>query len=109
MNAVYERYLVLLFAALSLSLFFGACQFTDGGGHVTGEVAEQSSVESANDTLAIDDGGSQAEQKPAEADEAAYKAKLLALANGDTTGRWPVANQPQPLPGVRSEEHTSEL
>src|SRR5690606_26458080 len=35
-----------------------------------------------------------------EVDGAVYKAKLLALAGGDTTGRWPVANQPLPLPGA---------
>jgi hypothetical protein len=33
-------------------------------------------------------------------DTLAYNQKLLALANGDTTGRWPVKNQPYPLPGA---------
>lgn len=32
-------------------------------------------------------------------DTAKYKAMLTKLANGDTTGRWPVKNQPIPLPG----------
>ena len=32
-------------------------------------------------------------------DTAKYKAMLTKLANGDTTGRWPVKNQPVPLPG----------
>jgi hypothetical protein len=33
-------------------------------------------------------------------DEKAYRAKLDTLANGDTTGRWPVKNQPLPLKGA---------
>lgn len=33
-------------------------------------------------------------------DTAAYNQKILALANGDTTGRWPVEGQPYPLPGA---------
>ncbi|MXV17960.1 hypothetical protein [Hufsiella ginkgonis] len=33
-------------------------------------------------------------------DTAAYNKKILSLANGDTTGRWPVKNQPYPLPGA---------
>jgi len=33
-------------------------------------------------------------------DTAKYNKKLIALANGDTTGRWPVKMQPYPLPGA---------
>lgn len=33
-------------------------------------------------------------------DTLAYQQKILALANGDTTGRWPVKNQPYPLQGA---------
>jgi hypothetical protein len=33
-------------------------------------------------------------------DTALYNKKLAELANGDTTGRWPVRNQPYPLPGA---------
>jgi hypothetical protein len=33
-------------------------------------------------------------------DTAKYNQKLLELANGDTTGRWPVKKQPYPLPGA---------
>jgi hypothetical protein len=33
-------------------------------------------------------------------DTAAYNQKLLALANGDTTGRWPVKKQPYPNAGA---------
>jgi hypothetical protein len=33
-------------------------------------------------------------------DSAAYHKKIVALANGDTTGRWPVMKQPYPQPGA---------
>lgn len=33
-------------------------------------------------------------------DTAAYKDKLSALANGDTTGRWPIVKQPFPIKGA---------
>lgn len=33
-------------------------------------------------------------------DTALYNKKLIELANGDTTGKWPVKNQPYPLPGA---------
>jgi len=33
-------------------------------------------------------------------DTAGYNKQMLALANGDTTGRWPVKKQPYPLPGA---------
>ncbi|MEO8795083.1 MAG: hypothetical protein ABI390_06415 [Daejeonella sp.] len=33
-------------------------------------------------------------------DTAKYNQKLRELANGDTSGRWPVSNQPYPLPGA---------
>jgi hypothetical protein len=33
-------------------------------------------------------------------DTAIYNQKLVALANGDTSGRWPVKKQPYPLPGA---------
>lgn len=33
-------------------------------------------------------------------DTAAYNKKIKQLANGDTTGKWPVKKQPYPLPGA---------
>lgn len=38
--------------------------------------------------------------KGATVDTMAYRTKLVALANGDKTGRWPVLNQPYPLKGA---------
>lgn len=40
------------------------------------------------------------EKKPAEIDTIAYNKRLKALANGDTTGRWPVKRQPYPIKGA---------
>ncbi len=33
-------------------------------------------------------------------DSATYEAKILSLANGDTTGKWPILSQPYPLDGA---------
>jgi hypothetical protein len=44
------------------------------------------SEETANDTAPID--------------TAKYNQKILQIANGDTTGKWPVKNQPYPLAGA---------
>lgn len=38
--------------------------------------------------------------EPQPVDTLEYNQKMIALANGDTTGRWPVKNQPYPLPGA---------
>ena len=44
--------------------------------------------------------GTSSQQETTSANAADYRARLQALANRDTTGRWPVANQPIPLPGA---------
>lgn len=41
-----------------------------------------------------------AEPVAAPLDTAKYDQKMAELANGDTTGRWPVKDQPYPLPGA---------
>lgn len=40
------------------------------------------------------------EKKPAGIDTIAYNKRLKTLANGDTTGRWPVKRQPYPIKGA---------
>lgn len=40
------------------------------------------------------------EKEPVTIDTLAYNKKLKALANGDTTGRWPVKRQPYPIKGA---------
>lgn len=39
-------------------------------------------------------------KEPVEIDTIAYNKRLKALANGDTTGRWPVKRQPYPIKGA---------
>jgi len=60
-------------------------------------------VRSSNgtDSTIITSGKNETEDEiPQITDTAGYNKKMLALANGDTTGRWPVKNQPYPLPGA---------
>jgi hypothetical protein len=64
-----------------------------------------STVKNANDSTQTADGSktSQAantgQQKPT-LDTARYHQLMAYLANGDTSGRWPVKNAPLPLPGA---------
>ncbi|MDD3079567.1 MAG: hypothetical protein PHH37_10750 [Paludibacter sp.] len=58
---------------------------------------------SKNDTGEVQDSTNLQAEEPAKAevlDTLAYNQKLLALANGDTTGRWPVKSKVYPLPGA---------
>lgn len=54
--------------------------------HLAGITSDSTIVEVENTRTPIDTG--------------AYNAALLKVANGDTTGRWPVKNQPYPLAGA---------
>ncbi len=97
MNTMSTHYLRLCLVGLSLSLFFSACQSTNSGSYLTEASAQepidgpvQDSVTTADTTAA----------EPFGSDATAYQAKLEVLANGDTTGRWPVADQPLPHQGA---------
>ncbi|WP_207423658.1 hypothetical protein [Desertivirga brevis] len=57
----------------------------------TKEVAAKDSLASADSAQAT---------STAAVDTAKYNEKVRENANGDTTGRWPVKNQPYPLPGA---------
>lgn len=86
------------YLGLGLSLTFGACQSTSGGGR-----GPQSEGQPRTDTSAGDATPGReipSSSKVLTVDSAAYWAQLQALASTDTTGRWPVANQPVPLPGA---------
>ncbi|WP_118193283.1 hypothetical protein [Albibacterium indicum] len=60
--------------------------------------------ESSADTLAVDTIPSIVEDKVSSAypliDSVKFREDMLALVNGDTTGTWPVDDQPIPLPGA---------
>nr|WP_207428006.1 hypothetical protein [Pedobacter sp. SYSU D00535] len=71
---------------------------------------ENPSKAGSGKTAAVNDSSKQASDSSATSGEAAansstidtalYNKKMLALANGDTTGRWPVKNTPYPKPGA---------
>lgn len=76
----YKHITILL---LSLIFIFSGCNKQEKSG--TGESDETEST---------------SQEKIIPTDTLAYQQKILALANGDTTGRWPVKNQPYPLQGA---------
>lgn len=99
MNVAHVRCLVFLSVVLTL-LLFAACQLRERDGYATENTPRELRPETNKRTAAAADSVSQAKVPQVAEAEADYKAKLHALANGDTTGRWPVANQPQPLRGA---------
>lgn len=99
MNVAHVRYTVFLSVVLAL-LLFAAFQLRERDGYATENTPRELSPETNKRTAAAADSVSQAKVPQVAEAEADYEAKLHALANGDTTGRWPVANQPQPLRGA---------
>src|SRR5690606_25180139 len=86
--------LSLMLAAVAATAFFTNC--SNSAGIAEGKAIVNDSTEGA---VALQ------EEIPEVAitelvDTAAYNQKIMELANGDTTGKWPVKNQPYPLPGA---------
>ncbi|VBB48577.1 conserved exported hypothetical protein [uncultured Paludibacter sp.] len=79
-NFMKIRFISLLIASL---LVFMACGSKSNGNNKAGEIKT------------IDK-----KEKTTPLDTASYNKKLITLANGDTTGHWPVKNQPYPLDGA---------
>lgn len=71
---------ISLFLAVLLLFSFTACNTPKEKSTKDGTTTEESSYEPIDTT--------------------AYNQKLISLANGDTTGKWPVKNQPYPLAGA---------
>lgn len=70
----------------------------------TQNIGTASSQDSSTDTL-LSDSAAVAEQEKLSSpeptvDSTAFRNDVLALLNGDTTGKWPAKNQPIPLPGA---------
>ena len=74
---------------LCLSLFISLILMSCGGNSSNPKERKSHNKESKTD-----------DEHPQFVDSAAYNQKLLQLANGDTTGLWPVKNQPLPLYGA---------
>jgi len=84
----------LLFLGLSLSFATYACSSNTGKPENS---THSKSDSSKTDTVAaVSDSGSA--RTPV--DTAAYNKKIKEIANGDTTGKWPVKKQPYPLAGA---------
>ncbi len=64
----------------------------------TSQANGTSKTDSAATKVAVSDTQQVIEYPPV--DTAKYNAKMKELANGDTTGKWPVKKQPYPLPGA---------
>ena len=71
---------IILFLAVLLLFSLTACNTPKEKSTKDGTTTEESSYEPIDTT--------------------AYNQKLISLANGDTTGKWPVKNQPYPLAGA---------
>jgi hypothetical protein len=69
---------------MSCPLFIGSCTRSSGVGN----------------GVAKDDSSTVKGQPVALVDTLAYRTKLFAITNGDTSGRWPVTKQPYPLAGA---------
>jgi hypothetical protein len=68
----------------------------DSPKRVSGKIVHQDSVDSVVVKPKVDTIAAKYEN----IDTVKYKQKLFDLANGDTTGHWPVKKQPYPLPGA---------
>ena len=80
------------FIPLTLTLVF----ILSGCGHKTKSGSEQKKTAQEKPIVQEEE----QEQEFVKIDAKAYHNKLTVLANGDTTGRWPVKNQPVPLDGA---------
>ena len=89
MKASHIKRSLIFFAILSL---FSCNQKTKN--------AENSSSDSLRTSREQKGYSTQKDEKISLIDSASYQKKLLQIANGDTTGRWPVANQPLPPEGA---------
>ncbi len=83
MNTLLKKLPIVLIVAMTLSIV--GCDSKDATGKHKTEKKKHDKKEEP--TVAV-------------TDTAAYSKKIQALANGDTTGRWPVKNQPYPLDGA---------
>lgn len=87
------KYLVCL--TFTVAILFNGCKQKTENKPAEQPVADSTVVQTAGQPVV-----EKKEEKPVQIDTAAYRAKLVALANGDTTGRWPHSPQSYPLPGA---------
>lgn len=85
MNTLLKKLPIVLIVAMTLSTV--GCDSKDASGKHKTKTEKKKHDKKEEPTVAV-------------TDTAAYSKKIQALANGDTTGRWPVKNQPFPLDGA---------
>ena len=78
-------------ALISFIVLFSAIVGCNGKGTASADKKTNDSIDSVKQ---------EQENKMKPVDKAAYETKLKAIANGDTTGLWPVQNQPTPVAGA---------
>lgn len=64
------------------------------------KVSGKTKITASGDTVAVEAEEAEEVDTRTPVDTAKYNAMLKKLANGDTTGKWPVKNQPYPLDGA---------
>ncbi len=87
----------------SIGLLWGlhGCQFTESGrSFATGATAAEDTVAINEDTVETKEDTVAKQVKSTTVDSLEYHALVRDLAEHDTTGRWPVAEQPVPLTGA---------
>jgi len=93
-NMKVKQLLLILLAAI-ISGLFNYC--TENTNQAKGKTTKS---DSASQKIAADNRDTIPKISYPPIDTAKYNQKLKELANGDTTGKWPVKKQPYPLPGA---------
>ena len=89
------KLLITSVAFLAFAAMFTSC--SESNSKTGDKSAIKANGELANSDSEIEEDAT-SEFKPI--DTALYNKKIKELANGDTTGKWPVKKQPYPLPGA---------
>lgn len=92
------KQLITGLAIIASAGFFTNC--TESNSKTTGNSTLSDSAEVKSTEPAEGEGSEIGSSNYEPTDTALYNKKLKELANGDTTGKWPVKKQPYPLPGA---------
>lgn len=96
MNIKKHIYTSAIVASATFTIF-SSCSSNSGKANDKTKTGDKASAQS--ESVAVDSAQNISSNYPP-IDTADYNRRIKFLANGDTTGRWPVKNQPYPLPGA---------
>jgi len=96
MKIIKKNRLLLAILATVIIVVFSYC--TQNSSSATGKTAKKDSTEALQTIEEKADTTHIIQYPPI--DTALYNAKVKSLVNGDSSGKWPVKNQPYPLPGA---------